>query len=684
MSGLNENHKRKILATVQHVDELLAQSLGLLGASRGTLRPRYVADLSPSESHWVESYADKIREQIARLLERFEIDVPPPATLASWALRTNLVMLDIALEDLYPAKMRGYGEIHPAAAGDLTWTLQEVRRLVAQLLAFLAEARRPGEAQPAALQAEPELAATLERLGTIIARHGLVEYHPALNSIVRKLQSHRYEIAVFGRVSSGKSSFINRLLDIGLLPVGTTPITAVPIHIVAGAQPRLQVTFADGAREFPVERLPEFATEQGNPANAKRVVGLEVAVPSARLQNGVAFVDTPGIASLATSGTRLSYAYLPDSDFGVVLVDGHTSLGRDDLELLRALHAAGIPSVVMISKCDLLAPGDVERVVAYTRSAVAEHLGFSLDVVPISSVESWVPRIQAWFEETIRPLVARSRESLAVSLARKVQSLRASLLATLEMRAYRAPADRSRSEEAERVLRPLDESLDEFTRRWEQRLGSTSGWAEEILSRTSARLAQSDEEHGDAAAQVLADAVIETAAGHYRPFLQEYEELASRLSRGVKEPASSQTAPPCTDGYDFPRPSAIPSPAVALLSDIRIPKPGAVSRMSAALRTRHFRRQLEEKAGPALEQVLEELRPRLRHWLSSTLAALRENYRLRTDPMRYRGPAGARETSAAERGRLEEDIEFLREPAAAQAPRVAGPTSRASREPSPC
>jgi hypothetical protein len=36
---------------------------------------------------------------------------------------------------------------------------------------------------------------------SLISRHGLVEFLPVLNSIARKLESHRYEIAVFGRVS---------------------------------------------------------------------------------------------------------------------------------------------------------------------------------------------------------------------------------------------------------------------------------------------------------------------------------------------------------------------------------------------------------------------------------------------------------------------------------------------------
>ncbi len=218
------------------------------------------------------------------------------------------------------------------------------------------EASGAQEKRLARIEAEPALGRLLERLVQITARHGLVEYLPALDSIIRKLESHRYEIAVFGRVSCGKSSLINRLLEIQLLPVGSTPITAVPIHIIAGDKPQLKVSFAESTKDLPVDRLPEFATEQGNPANSKRVVGIEVAVPAKRLQEGVAFVDTPGIASLATSGTKLSYAYLPDSDLGVVLVDGHSSLGRDDLDLLRSLHAAGIPSIVLISKCDLLPP----------------------------------------------------------------------------------------------------------------------------------------------------------------------------------------------------------------------------------------------------------------------------------------------------------------------------------------
>ena len=666
MGNLNENHKRKILSTIQYADDLLSESLNLLGSTGGSLRPRYVKDVSASESHWVESYAEKIRVQLSRLLDRFDIEVPPPGTLSSWALRTKLMSLDIALEDLYPGQMRGSGEMDPEAAGDLTWTLQEVRRLVGQLLAFLASAGGAQEKRLARLQAEPALGRLLERVAQIISRHGLVEYLPALDSIVRKLESHRLEIAVFGRVSCGKSSFINRLLEMQLLPVGTTPITAVPTHIVAGNTPRLKVSFADGAKALPVERLPEFATEQGNPANSKRVVGIEVAVPAKRLQEGVAFVDTPGIASLATSGTKLSYAYLPDSDFGVVLVDGHSSLGRDDLDLLRSLHAAGIPSIVMISKCDLLTAPDIEKVVSYTRAAAAEHLGSPLEVVPVSSVDAWAPQVQEWFERAISPLLQQARESLTVSLNRKANSLCDSILATLEVQASRADKSEARPREAERALRPLDEMLDEFAHRWGDRLETMSDWAKEALGAAASKLARTFVEGGKCTGQkavgaaALADAVIEVAASRYHPFLQEFESVVGRIRHDLDQLRMEEPSARAVEAYELPRPSALPSPVVSLLDGISIPAPGPLMRMSLALREKHFRKELEEQGGQSLQQLLEEFRPRLRHWFAVTIKALRDSFRLQTDPLRYRQAARSTNGPAAGDGSLMADIEFLR------------------------
>ena len=55
MAGLSENHRRRILATFQHADELLRQSLNALATDQPNLQSPFIQDLSPSEIQRVES-----------------------------------------------------------------------------------------------------------------------------------------------------------------------------------------------------------------------------------------------------------------------------------------------------------------------------------------------------------------------------------------------------------------------------------------------------------------------------------------------------------------------------------------------------------------------------------------------------------------------------------------------------
>ena len=137
MAGLSENHRRRILATFQHADELLRQSLNALATDQPNLQSPFIQDLSPSEIPRVESDLDLIRNRLSNFLKRFRMTSPERSTSSSWILKTNLMSLDIALEELYPQKMKGYGEMDPAAAHELTQALQEIRRLVNQLVKSL-------------------------------------------------------------------------------------------------------------------------------------------------------------------------------------------------------------------------------------------------------------------------------------------------------------------------------------------------------------------------------------------------------------------------------------------------------------------------------------------------------------------------------------------------------------------
>jgi hypothetical protein len=129
--------------------------------------------------------------------------------------------------------MRGYGEVPSSVAPELNGIVVELQGVVKKLSAFLEQGSGQDlQERLARLEQtsdEIELLKTIER---IVTERGLVEFRPALAAIVDRLAESRFEIALFGRVSSGKSSLLNHILGSAALPVGVNPITAVPTRVV--------------------------------------------------------------------------------------------------------------------------------------------------------------------------------------------------------------------------------------------------------------------------------------------------------------------------------------------------------------------------------------------------------------------------------------------------------------------
>jgi GTP-binding protein EngB required for normal cell division len=483
----------------------------------------------------------------------------------------------------------------------------------------------------------------------IITDHGLIEFLPALNAILRRAQTQRFVVAVFGKVNSGKSSLINLLLDTDLMPAGTMPPAVLPIRIASGLAPRLRVTFLDHVEELPVERIAEFATEPGNPADSKRVVVLEVLVAAKRLQEGLAFIEMPDIGPITGGAPGLAAGYLPDADLALVLVDAQSSIGREDLNLMRALSSARVRPVVIISKCDLLSAHDLERVLAQVRKTIAAQLDFTPEVMAIGSSKTWMAALNGWFEKAVSPLLVQSRADLIESVERQGKSLCKSILVTLEIEQGHAPARDGIPDRAEPILRRLDESLDVFQHRWDHEIDAMSGWEKAILDRVAADLTSTRapfDQPGSAAGSSVAQAVIVAMASQCSLLLQEFQELRAQIQTGMAE-LVQQTNAGGIPVHELPKPSALPLPLAAPLDGISI----------TTSSSRHFRKELDEIVGARLRQILEEIQPRYRYWFIATMGALRESFRMQTDPLRYRNPAGS---SAGADDRLAADIDFLR------------------------
>lgn len=287
-----------------------------------------------------------------------------------------------------PDRLRGYGELDEAGRQEVASIQQELDRLLDRVGAYLSD--RLGHDLPdriARLSAAPGSVAMFSLLNQIVMHWQLVEFRPTIDTIVKRLESPQFEIAVFGRVSSGKSSLLNHIAGSAVLPVGVTPVTAVPTRLVRGRALSATVSFAEfGPRSVDPKQLAEYASEEKNRGNHKHVTGIVVEIPSPKLREGVVLVDTPGIGSLATSGSAETFAYLPRCDLSVVLIDAGSTLNQEDLSLLRDLYEAGIPAQVLLSKADLLTAEDRQQVLQYIGNQLRRELDLDMPVHPVSVV----------------------------------------------------------------------------------------------------------------------------------------------------------------------------------------------------------------------------------------------------------------------------------------------------------
>jgi Fe2+ transport system protein B len=141
------------------------------------------------------------------------------------------------------------------------------------------------------------------------------------------------------------------------------------------------------------------------------VTGITVEIPSQRLREGVVLVDTPGIGSLATSGSAETFAYLPRCDLSVVLIDAGSTLNQEDLHLLRDLYEAGIPAQVLLSKTDLLTEEDRQRVLQYIREQLRQELGLDMAVHPVSVVGKDAALLEIILQDAAKAVVESARNA---------------------------------------------------------------------------------------------------------------------------------------------------------------------------------------------------------------------------------------------------------------------------------
>lgn len=659
--GLTENHERGLLAGVQYAARLIRDCEEILAASgRPSPLNRYTGGLTPPQQKIVEDYLHGLHEQLLRLLDALGISPPPARISAVHALTNAMMFVENALEEMRARYLRGYGDVSPEAERLLDGAVSEMQARAREIEAFLTGASEDAlRTRLDSLPPSDPVVADLKELDRIITTHGLVDLRASLTVIVDRALETTFEVAVVGRVSSGKSSLLNAVIGADILPTGILPMTAVPTRLRRGPSPAIHVTYADGRTvSYGIDQLAEFVTEPRNPGNDKRIARVLVDYPSELLPDHVTFVDTPGLGSVASRGALHTLAYLPRCDHVAFLFDATAPLAEEDLSLLAFLHEAGIATSVLLSKADLLSDADVRQVQRYVSGEIQKRIGAGVEVRPISVVPSHAPLLRAWIANDVTPLGTEAVVRGHDALVRKVDVLRAQAAMMLEQRTARGAQARANAPETTAVrsaLRDVSAALERTSREVVSFSERRQAIVDGILGLASDALVD-DLRHGRTPGESLGAALTQPACDEAERVAQDLEKLASQVRDALANAASAtgMVAPPDVLGVHR---------EVPLLSVPSLPFPGKAppwTRVSVALLRRWTADRLRKQWGPSLERAVAAYLDVLERWAADSVRQLREDFEGHSRPLlAHLSPDAGSPSARTDAALIESDLLWL-------------------------
>ena len=140
--SLNESQARRLRITCQHIDGLLSGIEAILSESEsGTAFPRYSSDITPAQRRTIEDHIARVRAQLVKVLDGKGIPRDPPSVPASRAIAFTVVSIEVAVEELKPKYMKGYGPVSASGGRDLNKISGELHGLMAEFERYLAGGR---------------------------------------------------------------------------------------------------------------------------------------------------------------------------------------------------------------------------------------------------------------------------------------------------------------------------------------------------------------------------------------------------------------------------------------------------------------------------------------------------------------------------------------------------------------
>lgn len=202
----------------------------------------------------------------------------------------------------------------------------------------------------------------IDNLLTIAENLQLHEQVKLLTLYKERIESPNKEVLIplVGEFSSGKTSFINSILDNKNLETASKATTATIFEVRCGADcSRQEIVDVDG-------NSVDAGDETLNNQDLQDTQVVRVFDTSNKLDPSIVLVDTPGLSSNDPKHRIALSNYLPNADAILLVVDVNQSATRSLISFIRDSQLSKRPVFLMITKCDTKTPDEVAAQVKNT------------------------------------------------------------------------------------------------------------------------------------------------------------------------------------------------------------------------------------------------------------------------------------------------------------------------------
>lgn len=204
-----------------------------------------------------------------------------------------------------------------------------------------------------------------------------------IDAMMDRLRSQAYTVAVVGEFNRGKSSLINALLGMHILPTDVIPTTATINKVVYAEAPYAKLVMRDGGEEtIPFTMLAARITKLSREAETAAALVREAVIgyPTPFCRGNITILDTPGLNE-SEDMTELTMSGARQSDAVIYIMDARIPFGMTDAEAIcRILDGGCVRHILFtVGFIDMIPPKDRERVLDLVRRRTVSMTGKLMD-----------------------------------------------------------------------------------------------------------------------------------------------------------------------------------------------------------------------------------------------------------------------------------------------------------------